>query len=424
MLLRIMTLVTMALASAGIAGIAGAAEVKVLAAFDNPDSIRSWKSVNDDVMGGVSEGGFKRTDSNTLRFSGTLSLENNGGFASIRTEPRALDLTGMSDLVVKARGDGRTYWIELRVARQMRASSYRADFPTVKGEWREIRIPLSDFQLQAFGQRLPGDAVNPANVNSVGFTLADKKAGPFELEIESVKAVADAEPKSAVPAAQTVVDVAAAAGTFKTLLAAATAADLAGVLAGAGPFTVFAPTDEAFAKLPAGTVNELLKPANKEKLAGILKYHVIAGRVTLAKALEAREAVTLQGAKIAAKFDNGSVRIGPATLLKADIAAANGIIHVIDQVLLPPESVGKPLTPRELIELAIDRGVPLFNADQLAACVAVYEVTCEALRARPEVAEASRKDLERALQDMRAEKSVREKAWILRRSLDRTFARE
>jgi len=403
---------------------ATAADEKILATFDQPDSIRSWKSVNDGVMGGVSEGGFKRTADSTLLFSGTLSLENNGGFASIRTEPRAMDLSGMSALVVKARGDGRTYWIELRVARQMGASSYRADFPTVKGEWRETRIPLSDFQLQAFGRRLPGDPVNPANVNSVGFTLADKKAGPFELEIESIRAIAGEDRQVAGPAGKTVVDVAAAAGTFKTLLAAATAADLAGVLAGEGPFTVFAPTDEAFAKLPAGTVDELLKPANKDKLAGILKYHVIAGRVTLAKALEAREAVTLQGAKITAKFDSGSVRIGPATLLKADIAAANGIIHVIDQVLLPPESVAKPLTPRELIELAIDRGVPLFNDGQFAACAAVYEVTCEALRARPDVAEASRQDLERALQDMRAEKSVREKAWILRRCLDRTFARE
>ena len=421
MIFWMITLVTMALS---LASIAAAGEAKVLASVDNPDSIRSWKSVNDGVMGGVSEGGFKRTDSNTLLFSGTLSLENNGGFASIRTEPSAMDLTGLSALVVKARGDGRTYWIDLRVARQMSASSYRAYLPTTKGEWRETRIPLSDFKLQAFGNQLPGASIDPVEVTSVGFTLADKKTGPFELEIESIKAVAGEDPKAAVPAGKTVVDVAAAAGTFKTLLAAATAADLAGVLAGEGPFTVFAPTDEAFAKLPAGTVNELLKLANKEELAGILKYHVIAGRVTLAKALEAREAVTLQGAKITVKFDNGSVRVGPATLLQADIAAANGIIHVIDQVLLPPESVAKPLTPRELIELAIDRGVPLFNDGQHAACAAVYEVTCEALRARPEVSEASRQDLERALQNMRAEKSVREKAWILRRGLDRTLARD
>lgn len=404
-------------------GIAAAGKSKVLASFDNPDSIRTWTSVNDNVMGGVSKGGFKLSDSNTLLFSGTLSLENNGGFASIRTEPRTLDLSGMSGIAVKTRGDGRTYWIELRVARQMRASSYRADLATTKGEWRETRIPLNDFKLQAFGQQLPGAPLDPAAVNSVGFTIADKKSGSFELEIESVRAVADEDAKSAVPAGQTLVDVAAAAGTFKTLLAAAAAADLANALSGEGPFTVFAPTDEAFAKLPAGAVDELLLPANKEKLAGILKYHVIAGRVTLAKALEAREAVTLQGMKLSVKFDDGCVRIGPATLLKADIVASNGIIHVIDQVLLPPESVGKPLTPRKLIELAIERGVPLFNDGNFAACAAVYEVTCEALRARPEISEASRKDLERALQDMRAEKSVQEKAWILRRSLDRTLAR-
>jgi len=100
MIFRMITLVTMALS---LASIAAAAEAKALASFDKPDSIRSWKSVNDGVMGGVSEGGFKRTDSNTLLFSGTLSLENNGGFASIRTEPRAMDLTGLS---VRSRGEG------------------------------------------------------------------------------------------------------------------------------------------------------------------------------------------------------------------------------------------------------------------------------------------------------------------------------
>ncbi len=406
------------------AGIAAAGEAKVLASFDTPDSTRSWKSVNDGVMGGVSEGGFKRTASNTLLFSGTLSLENNGGFASIRAELPALDLSGLSGIVVKARGDGRTYWIELRVARQLSASSYRAFLPTARGEWRETRIPLGDFKLQAFGSNLPGASLDPAEVTSVGFTIADKKPGPFELEIASVKAVAGDDPTYTASARQTVVDVAAAAGSFKTLLDAATAAGLAGVLSGEGPFTVFAPTDEAFARLPAGTLDELRKPANKEKLAGILLYHVVAGRVTLAKAIEAREAVTLQGTEITAMFDNGRVRIGPATLLKADIVASNGIIHVIDQVLLPPETVGKPLPPRALVEMAIDRGVPLFNGGQVAACAAVYEITCEALRAMPEVSEASRKDLERALRAMRAEKSAREKAWILRRALDRILAHD
>ena len=391
----------------------------VLAYFKDKDSLKGWISVNDGVMGGVSKGGCKRTENGTLLFGGDLSLENNGGFASIRTEPRALNLKGVSAVVVKARGDGRTYWAELRTTGQMGASSYRADLPTQKGEWVETSIPLADFKLQAFGRSLPGGAVNPDKVDSIGFTLADKQAGPFELEIEQISGVT-------APVAgdgNTIADLAAAAGTFKTLLAAAAAADLAGALSGPGPLTVFAPTDEAFARLPAGTVEDLLKPGNKGRLADILKYHVIAGRVPLAKVLELREGTTLQGSKLQAAFTDGRVLVGPATLLKADLKASNGLVHVIDQVLLPPESTGDPLTARGLIELAVDRGVPLFNDGHPAACAAVYEIACESLRILPDVSTASRVDLERALREMRMETTPRQKAWILRNALDRVFTR-
>ena len=132
-----------------------------------------------------------------------------------------------------------------------------------------------------------------------------------------------------------IVDTADAAGSFKTLVAAVKAADLIETLKGEGPFTVFAPTDEAFAKLPKGTVEELLKLENKDKLAELLKDHVISGKVTLGEALQAGEAATLQGSSIPAKFAGGRVLIGPAGLLEPDIAASNGVIHVIDQVLLP-----------------------------------------------------------------------------------------
>lgn len=398
-----------------------ASDEKSVAAFKDPGSVDSWISVNDSVMGGVSKGGFKRTEEGTLLFSGDLSLDNNGGFSSIRTKPNPMDLSGMDSVVVKAKGDGRTYWVELRVSRQMGASSYRADLPTTAGKWTEIIIPVKDFKLQAFGQLLPSNPINMAKVESVGFTLADKKAGAFELEVEYVKAQAGKVAGTPVKGGQTIVGVAEAAGSFKTLLAAATAADLAGALSGPGPFTVFAPTDEAFAKLPKGTVEELLKPENREKLAGILKYHVIAGKVSLAKALEAGEASTLQGSKITAKFDGGRVLIGPATLLKADIAASNGVIHVVDQVLLPKETTSKPLTPATLIELAIERGVPLFNDGNQAACAAVYEVTCESLRIMPGVPEKLRQELAETISEMRAEKSARQKAWILRNALDRVY---
>lgn len=396
-----------------------------LASFQTDDSVTLWKSVNDGVMGGVSKGGVKRTNEGTLLFSGELSLENNGGFASIRTAERKLDLSGMSAILVKARGDGRTYWVELRTSGQMGASSYRADLPTTAGEWRETRVPLADFKLQAFGRALPIKALNPAAVASVGFTLADKKAGPFSLEIESVRAT-DEKTSTAGAAANsdnTLVDVAMAAGDFKTLLAAATAADLVGLLGEEGPLTVLAPTDEAFAKLPAGTVETLLNPANRGQLLAILKNHVIAGQVTLAKALELREGATLQGSRIPVRFENGRVRIGSANLVTADIQASNGIIHVIDQVLIPATPEAAAPSSAGLIQLAIERGVPLFNKGDVAACAALYEITCEALQTMDGVTEISRKDFAEVLKAARSESSARAQAWILRDGMDRALVR-
>lgn len=388
-----------------------------LATFKAADSLESWISVNDGVMGGVSKGGFKRTEQGTLLFSGEISLKNNGGFASIRTESGGFGLSGLSTIVVNSRGDGRTYWVDLRTSGQMGGSSYRAYLPTTAGEWQETRIPLRDFKPQAFGRALPFKAINPAAVASIGFTLADKKAGPFSLEIESVKATGD-ETAAVAKRGNTLADVATAAGGFKTLLAAATAAELVGVLTSEGPLTLLAPTDDAFAKLPAGTVEALLQPGNREQLVAILKNHVIAGQVTLAEALAAREAATLQGSKVAIGFEDGRIRVGAATLLKADIQASNGIVHVIDRVLLPATAEAGPLSAAGLIELAIDRGVPLFNKGEVAACAALYEVTCEALRVMDTVPETSRKELAASLKAARAEKSARQQAWILRDAID------
>ncbi len=140
------------------------------------------------------------------------------------------------------------------------------------------------------------------------------------------------------PAAEKdLVDTAAAAG-FKTLIAAVKAADLVDTLKGDGPFTVFAPTDEAFAKLPAGTVEGLLKSRDKDKLRAILTYHVISGRLTAADAakLDGKSIVTLQGGPVAIKLDSGTVLVGKAAVTRADVPARNGVIHGIDTVLLPP----------------------------------------------------------------------------------------
>ena len=137
---------------------------------------------------------------------------------------------------------------------------------------------------------------------------------------------------------QDIVDTAVSAGQFKTLAAALKAADLVATLKGPGPFTVFAPTDEAFAKLPAGTVENLLKPENKAKLTAILTYHVVPGAVRAEQVTKLDQAKTVNGAMVKVTTKGGKVTINDATVVKADTAASNGIIHVIDKVILPPQS--------------------------------------------------------------------------------------
>ncbi len=132
-----------------------------------------------------------------------------------------------------------------------------------------------------------------------------------------------------------IVDTAVAAGQFKTLAAALKAAGLVETLKSGGPFTVFAPTDEAFAKLPKGTVEELLKPENKAKLTAILTYHVVAGKVTAADVVKVKDAKTVQGGSIKVNAAGGKVMIDSANVVKADIGASNGVIHVVDSVLMP-----------------------------------------------------------------------------------------
>ncbi len=131
-----------------------------------------------------------------------------------------------------------------------------------------------------------------------------------------------------------IVDIAAGAGTFNTLVAAVTAADLVETLKGDGPFTVFAPTDAAFAALPEGTVETLLKPENKDQLIAVLTYHVVPGKVMSGDLVDDMQAATVQGGKVTIDLDDG-VKVDAANVVTADIEAENGVIHVIDAVILP-----------------------------------------------------------------------------------------
>jgi uncharacterized surface protein with fasciclin (FAS1) repeats len=134
-----------------------------------------------------------------------------------------------------------------------------------------------------------------------------------------------------------IVETAVAAGSFTTLAKALSAADLVGTLSGPGPFTVFAPTDEAFAKLPAGTLADLLKPENKAKLRRILTYHVVPGRVMAADVVALKSAKAVSGDTLSIHVNGGTVMVDQARVVKTDITASNGVIHVIDAVLLPSD---------------------------------------------------------------------------------------
>jgi uncharacterized surface protein with fasciclin (FAS1) repeats len=152
----------------------------------------------------------------------------------------------------------------------------------------------------------------------------------FVVTLASSHAIARAETGN-------IVETAVAAGSFTTLAKALEAADLVNTLSGSGPFTVFAPTDEAFARLPAGTLEGLLKPENKDKLRRILTYHVVAGRVMAADVVNLQSAKAVSGDAIAVNAQGGVVRVDQARVVKADIAASNGVIHVIDAVILPKD---------------------------------------------------------------------------------------
>lgn len=157
--------------------------------------------------------------------------------------------------------------------------------------------------------------------------------GAFALAAASLVLVPAAAAKD--HGSKDIVDTAVAAGSFGTLAKALTAAGLVDTLKGAGPFTVFAPTDAAFAKLPAGTLDDLLKPENKAKLTGILTYHVVAGSVKAADVVKLSEAKTVQGQSVRISVKDGKVKVDDANVTATDIAASNGVIHVIDSVILP-----------------------------------------------------------------------------------------
>jgi uncharacterized surface protein with fasciclin (FAS1) repeats len=222
-----------------------------------------------------------------------------------------------------------------------------------------------------------------------------------------------------------IIDTAVGAGNFKTLATALKSAGLVDALKGPGPFTVFAPTDKAFAKLPAGTVETLLKPENKDQLIDILTYHVVSGKVPSKVAVTLDKATALNKKTINLKVKGKSLFLNKSKVTKADIFCSNGVIHVIDSVLLPPKKSSKKAmksgSSHDLIGLAIKKGVPLYNHGDHRACAAVYEVAAHALMAMPvsAVSANERKMLGYAIAKASRSNCMTSNAWTYRSAFDR-----
>ncbi len=179
---------------------------------------------------------------------------------------------------------------------------------------------------------------------------------------EQPATTSEAKPEQPAEQLKDIVDTAAAADDFKTLVAAVKAAGLVETLKGEGPFTVFAPTDAAFGKLPAGTLDELLKPENKEKLTSILTYHVVPGKVLAADVVKLKSAKTVQGGEVTIAVEGGKVQVDGANVTATDIECTNGVIHVIDAVILPPE-------PKEEAKDIVDTAAAADDFQTLVAAV-------------------------------------------------------
>ncbi len=240
------------------------------------------------------------------------------------------------------------------------------------------------------------------------------------VDIDCTNGVIHVIDKVLLPSADNLVETAVKAGRFGTLVAAVKAAGLVETLVGEGPFTVLAPTDAAFAALPAGTVESLLLPRNRDKLTRILTYHVIPGRVYAADALATLEFTTVESSPVRFATLGERVMVGTAGVVATDIDATNGVIHVIDAVIMPPKGDDMARAVNALIDEAITLGAPMFNNGQPAACAAVYAIAAQGLMTLPGdgLPAAANERMRRALTEADAEHDHRQRAWILRGALD------
>jgi len=288
-------------------------------------------------------------------------------------------------------------------------------YHVVPGEVKAAQVVKLDAAETLNGQRI--------DIKTSGSTVMIDNATVTATDIMASNGIIHVIDSVIMPTSDSIVAVAAEAGQFKTLIAAAKAAGLAETLMGKGPYTLFAPTDDAFAKLPAGTVESLLEGENRAELQQILKYHVVSGRVYSDAVVKQKTIATLAGVDVRVSVKGGKAMANNSQIMATDIDASNGVIHVIDAVLLPADAASSRLRSSELIEMAISRGAPLYNHGNPAACAGIYEMTAIALlNMDADLPSAARAALNEALAKMSVTHDASRQAWIMRHGLDSAYS--
>jgi len=391
---------------------------------ENNMNSSEWRIVNDGVMGGKSQSSISKGPNGSLIFKGNVSLKNNGGFASTRSPAIQVNLADYDGIELMVIGDGNKYKCGLRAGRQFDGIAHQSSFQTLEGKEQTLRIPFSDFDPTWRGRRLDeSKRMTPDQIGTIGFLISDKQEGLFQLQVKSIRAYAD-DSEAALFAGSDIISVAQEAGIFNTLLAAVETAGLTETVRSLQGVTLFAPTDEAFAKISDEDLADLLKPENKKQLINILSYHVIDSEVTFSTATTLNQATALNEQELALQVKQGALFINESRVIENDISTDNGLIHVIDAVLLPPGNPTEDMQPVETIILsAIRRGVPLFNSGNPQACANLYELAAEALLTLPEdvLNPQQRALLAEALNRSKTQSSSSNRAWTMRIALDQTL---
>ncbi len=311
----------------------------------------------------------------------------------------------------------------------------------LKPENKDRLVSILTYHV-ASGKAMAADALQAGDITTLNGQRVNATLEAGQVMIGNARVVAnDIEASNGVihvidrvilPNDNDILGTAVEAGQFETLATAIGAAGLVDALSGEGPFTVFAPTDEAFAALPAGTVKSLLKPENREKLTAILTYHVVQGRAYSDAAASGLSVATLEGGTLDTAIRNGRLQAGEANVIAADIETANGVIHVIDKVLMPPASgasrgearEASPAHAARMIEHAINRGAPMYNAGDPHGCTVVYQQAAVKLMkmSQTTVTTDHRRHLTTALAKAHHAGDARQQAWIMRHALDAVYA--